>query len=115
MGNYRRLEVWQLAHKLAVEVYHATAAFPPQERFGPTAQLRRSVISVSSNIAEGSGRGSPAELRRFISIARGSLHEAASQLAVSRALGFLPDGEWQAIDLRMDRISRMLFGLSRRQ
>ena len=113
MGDYRRLEVWKLSTQLAVAVYRATEQFPPWERFGLTAQLRRAVISVSSNIAEGSGRGSQPELRRFISIARGSLHEVSSQLCVARELHLLADANWGEIDAQIDRISRMLLGLAR--
>ena len=113
MGDYRRLEAWQLAAQLALEVNRLTRAFPAHERFGLTSQLRRAAISISSNIAEGSGRGSPAEFRRFIVIARGSLHEVASQLFIAHKLGFLPYVDWQRANQHIDRISRMLLALTR--
>lgn len=113
MGDYRRLDVWQLATQLALDVYQSSARFPSRERFALTIQVRRASISVSSNIAEGSGRGSPAEIRRFMIIARGSLHELASQLFVARELEYLAQDDWHRLDRKIDKISRMLFALSR--
>ena len=96
MGNgesfkraHERLEVWQEAMQLVEMVYVATATFPAEERFGLTAQIRRSAVSVPSNIAEGAARRSTPEYLRFLSIARGSLSEMSTQLQIAARLGYV--------------------------
>ena len=86
------LEVWQESMRLAREIYRASAAFPTDERYGLTAQIRRAAVSVASNIAEGAGRGSKAEYARFLLIARGSLMELDTQLWLCRDLFQYDDG-----------------------
>lgn len=113
MGDFRSLEVWRKASQLAVSIYRATAHFPSEERYGLTSQMRRSAVSISSNIAEGAGRRGTTDFRRFVIFARGSLHELRSQLHVSRQLGFIETGEWLELERRMDEISRMLLALIR--
>lgn len=77
--------------RLVKTIYEATDAFPDQERYGLTSQLRRSAVSVPSNIAEGAARGSPTELTRFLQIARASLMELDTQLWLAKDLGLLDD------------------------
>ena len=77
MRDYRKLKVWEKAHQFVLEVYRATSAFPREERFGLTREVRRSATSVPSNIAEGCGRESEREFARFLSIAAGSASETA--------------------------------------
>jgi len=113
MGDFRRLKVWQLSTRLVVELYRITARFPRAEMFGLTAQCRRAAVSVVSNIAEGSGRGTPADFRRFILVARGSLHELRAQLHVARELDFLAASEHETLESRIDEVSRMLYALAR--
>jgi four helix bundle protein len=86
--DFRDLFVWQRAIDLAKEVYTLTRAFPPDERFGMTSQLRRAVVSVSSNIAEGHARRTK-EYGHFLCVARGSLAEVESQLFLAAELGYL--------------------------
>lgn len=86
--NFRDLIVWQRAIQFAKLVYHLSARFPTDERFGLTSQVRRAVVSVSSNIAEGHARQGR-EFAHFLSVARGSLAEAESQLLLAVELGFL--------------------------
>ena len=113
MGDFRDLDVWRQATRLAVTIYRTTVHFPNAERYGLTSQMRRSAISISSNIAEGAGRRGTTDFRRFVIIARGSLHELRSQAYVSRQLGFLNASEWAALEQRMDELSRMLLALIR--
>lgn len=87
------LDVWKHAMRLVREVYRLTSSFPEEERFGLTAQIRRSAISIPSNIAEGAGRGGRVELIRFLVIARGSLSELDTQIWIARDLQFLGDAD----------------------
>ena len=93
MHDFRRLTAWQVGHELALEVYQATASFPPDERFGLTSQMRRSAASVPTNIAEGSGRGSEPDFARFLAIAVGSASELLYQVRLARDLGYLDDSK----------------------
>ena len=93
--DYKDLTVWQKAIDLVTEVYKATRGFPKEELYGLTSQLRRCAVSVPSNIAEGQGRDSQGEFKRFLNIARGSDSELQTQLEIARALGF---GESKMID-----------------
>jgi len=79
-------------------VYELTKTFPYDERFGITSQVRRAVVSNSSNIAEGAGRASRKEFTQFLSIAYGSCYEQDTQLLISNNIGFLSDGELKIID-----------------
>jgi len=83
-GAYKDLEVWQAAMELAVQVYRLTAAFPKEERYGLTSQMRRAAVSVPSNIAEGKGRSSDKELIQFLCHSRGSRFEIELNLRLQR-------------------------------
>jgi four helix bundle protein len=89
--KHRNLEVWKRAIALAEQIYKITKSFPADERFALTDQIRRAVISVPSNIAEGSGRQTPKDFANFLSIARGSLAEIDAQLVVAQRLGYVSD------------------------
>jgi four helix bundle protein len=84
--SFRDLQVWQRAIQLTVAVYCMTQDFPREEQYGLTSQIRRSAVSVASNIAEGQGRLSVGEFRQFLGIARGSNFEVQTQLEIARAL-----------------------------
>jgi four helix bundle protein len=112
--SYRSLDVWQLAMDIVVEIYRVTRTFPAEERFGLTAQVRRAAVSVPSNIAEGHSRLGAGEYRRFVSIARGSVAEVDTQVAIAVALGFVHSGDLTTISSHLDRLSKMLFSLYRR-
>ena len=86
--SHRDLIVWQKATAMVTEIYRATRGFPREEMFGLTSQLRRSAVSVASNIAEGQGRLSKGEFRQFLGQARGSLIEMENQLVIAGNLGF---------------------------
>ena len=99
---------------VVIETYRVTAAFPADERFGLTAQLRRAAVSIPSNVAEGHSRLGAGEFRRFVSIARGSVAEVETQIAVAVPLGFVGADEVTPLSSQLDRLSKMLFGLYRR-
>lgn len=109
--SYQDLIVWQQAMAFARCVYEETAGFPPDERFGLTAQVRRSAVSVPSNIAEGQGRRSTADFLRCLGIARGSLYEAETQLLLAGQFGWLSGEKAAALLERAAEIGRLLHGL----
>ncbi len=91
MFNFEKLDVWQKAIDFANLVYNETRAFPAEERFGLTNQLRRAAVSISSNIAEGSSRSSKSDFARFLEIAAGSVFEVVSQAFIAQRQGFWSD------------------------
>jgi four helix bundle protein len=111
MFNFEKLDVWQKAITLADVIYNDTRSFPADERFGLTNQMRRSVVSVSSNIAEGSSRSSKSDFGRFVEIATGSVFELVSQGFVARRQSFLTEEGFRAIYVNAEEIGRMLSGL----
>jgi four helix bundle protein len=108
---HKKLEVWRKAVDLVVAVYQVTSRFPPDERFGLTAQVQRAAISVPSNIAEGAARGSSRGFVNHLHIARGSLSELDTQLIIAHRLGYLDEQEAARLGLRLIEIDRMLNGL----
>jgi four helix bundle protein len=111
MFNFEKLEVWQKAIDFADLVYQNTGAFPAEERFGLTNQLRRAAISISSNIAEGSSRSSRNDFARFAEIAAGSVFEVVSQSFIARRQNFLSEDQFRKIYGDAEELSRMLSGL----
>ena len=89
--EHTKLEAWKEAVNLTVEVYELTKSFPKDEMYGLTSQLKRAVISVPSNIAEGCARNSTAETIHFLYMALGSLAEAETQIVISNRLGYIDD------------------------
>ena len=114
MSTFKELTVWTDARRLAVEVYELTKTFPGEERYGLTAQMRRAAVSVSSNIAEGKGRGTFPDFRHFLRIARGSANEVQSQLEIAIALGMIDRGVASSCLDLSDKLSRGLFNLIRK-
>src|SRR5262245_44363545 len=111
--SYRDLDVWQLAMDIVVATYRVSQRFPPEERFGLTAQVRRAAVSIPSNIAEGHYRLGSGEFRHGVSMARGSVAEVETQLAVGVALDFTERDETLDLSSQLDRLSKMLFGIYR--
>ena len=108
--SYRDMEVWQVAMSLAEDVYGVVAKFPKDEQFALSSQLRRAVVSVPSNIAEGFGRESTKDFLHFIAMARGSLYEVRTQIELARRLGYI--GNPEAIFDKVDRTAMMMNSLS---
>lgn len=111
MHNFKQLQVWQLAMEVAKKVYMAIADFPQEERYGLAQQLRRSAVSVPSNIAEGAGRGSEKEFAHFLSISLGSCYEVETQLMLAHQLNLLSIQRLNEIDVQMQQVQKMLFSL----
>jgi four helix bundle protein len=110
--NYQDLIAWQKAMDLAVAVYAATSAFPIEERYGLTSQLRRASVSISSNIGEGQGRGTSLDFRRLLHIAHGSVRELETQTILTRRLGFLHDASSQQLLHAAGEVGRPITGLA---
>lgn len=109
--SHRDLIVWQRGIELTVAVYEITSAFPREEVFGLTAQMRRAAVSIASNIAEGYGRSSTGEYKQFLGIARGSNLELQTQLVVARKLGFGRPERLDQAEAMSTEVSRMLVAL----
>lgn len=110
--SYKDLQVWQKAVELADKIYEVTEDFPKREWYGLANQLRRSAVSIASNIAEGSTRGSK-EFAHFISIARGSVAELETQLIISLNRKYISLAAYQELEKITEDISRMSMGLLR--
>ena len=113
MFGFEKLDVWQKAVDYADTIYLVTRTFPDEERFGLTSQLRKASVSISSNIAEGSSRSSPADFRRFIEIAYGSLMETVSELKVAQRQGLVTMQTYDELYSQAENLARMLSGLRR--
>ncbi len=113
MFNFEKLEVWQEAINFADAVYTLTRAFPDDERFGLTNQMRRAAVSIASNLAEGSSRSSRSDFARFVEMATGSLFEVVSQAVVSKRQGLLPQPDFERLYNSCEKQSKMLSGLRR--
>jgi four helix bundle protein len=108
---YRQLKVWQKAMDLAEQCYQVTRAYPKEELFGLTSQIRRAAVSVPANIAEGHGRYHTKEFLNHLSMARGSLMEVETHLQLSQRVGLLDAAAVDSLLTLTDEISRMLSGL----
>jgi len=111
MKDFRKLQVWDKAHKLVLEVYQLSASFPRSELYGLTNQLRRSVASIPENIAEGYGKDTQAVLKHFQSIAMGSASELEYELLLAHDLGYLVDSNYEKLHNQTSEVKRMLTGL----
>jgi four helix bundle protein len=111
--GFRDLEVWQKAHKLALEIYRLTNLFPRSEQFGMVSQLRRAAYSVPSNLAEGYGRRSTRELLQFIAISNGSAEELRYFVILSKDLRYISPQDEIRLDHEITGIVQMLAALSR--
>lgn len=111
MQDYRKLKVWERAHALVLRVCHETQAFPKDEAYGLTAQVRRSASSIPSNVAEGCDRDTQPDLLRFLRIAMGSANELEYQLLPARDLAYLTEQTHVELADAINEIKRMLAAL----
>ena len=111
MQDYRNLRVWQQAHQLTLLVYALTAHLKNPPAWPLRDQLHRAAISVPANIAEGAGRGTDRDFRRFLLHSLGSLNELEYHLLLAKDLGYLPDREHAGAATQVGTVRRMLTGL----
>ena len=107
------MEVWKTAMDLVVEIYRLTLRLPSEERFGLVNQMRRAAVSVPSNVAEGAGRESDPDNKRFLFNARGSLNELETQIAICNRLGYLQHDDVQRLRSQLTRVRQLLAGTIR--
>jgi len=112
--HFTRLEVWKKAHQLSLEIYRATQAFPRAELYGLTGQLRRAVVSIGANIAEGRGRVGDGDFARFLRYALGSATEVECHLLLARDLLLLSAESCGKLERDAHEVQRMLASLARR-
>ena len=114
MHNFRELKVWQKSRVIVKETYLLTCELPETERFNLRSQMQSAAVSIVSNIAEGSGRGSDADFARFLDMSLGSSHELESQIIVASDLSFIEIQKYQALIDQLSEIQRMLLGLMKK-
>ena len=108
MKDFRELQVWQKAHALVLKIYRVTRGFPSDERFGLTSQLRRAATAIPTNIAEGCGRSTDADLARFADIAMGSASETEYELLLAHDLGYIDRKTHRDLERDVVEVKRML-------
>jgi four helix bundle protein len=108
MKDFRKLIVWEKAHRLTLEIYRVTSLFPREELYGLTGQIRRASVSIPANIAEGCGRDSEGELLRFMRIAMGSSSELEYEILLAQDLGYLSIKEFNKISRDLVEVRKML-------
>jgi four helix bundle protein len=111
MFRFEKLDVWQKAVDFADRIYVVTRGFPVEERFGLTSQMRRASVSISSNIAEGTGRSSNKDFAHFVEIGYGSLMEVVSQTPIAFRQSFLSNADRSDLYASAEEVARMLSGL----
>lgn len=107
MHNLKELKIWNKAMDLSVEVYKATSGFPKEEIYGLTSQIKRSAISIPSNISEGAGRNSNKEFIHFLGIANGSSYELQTQLIISNKLNLISNETLESLLKPIEEIQKM--------
>lgn len=111
MADYKELKVWQISMDLVIATYNLLKKMPIDEKYGLIDQMRRAVVSVPSNIAEGQARGSKKEFRHFLNIANGSIAELETQLHICDRVGYLKQEELSPVFGLLDRTQKMIFRL----
>ena len=109
MHNYKELNIWKRGINLAVEVYKISALLPIDERYWLTSQIKRAVVSIASNIAEGAGRNTNGEFIQFLGIANGSSFELTTQLIITAELGLVKQDQVSTILNELDEIQKMIY------
>ena len=114
MKDFKELEIWKRSHKLTLEIYRATQNFPKEEVYGLTSQIRRAVSSIPTNIAEGCGRRTNAELTNFLNIASGSASEVEYEILLAKEVGYITAEQYDAWTKEIGEIRSMLAAYMKR-
>ena len=109
--NFTDLLVWQYGHKLVIQVYALTSKFPKDEVFGVTNQMRHCAVSLTSNIAEGFGRGTLKDKLHFYLISAGSLYELQNQTIICRDVGYMTKNEYDGLEFQIVEVQKLINGL----
>ena len=110
MHNFKKLNIWLDAMTLAKEVYRVTSKYPKEEKYGLVSQINRCVVSVPSNISEGSSRSSNKEFSHYLKIALGSLYELETQTILSRDFGIITNDDLNQLSIKIAKLQRMING-----
>ena len=113
MHDFKKLNVWQLAIDLVTEIYKVTEEFPKTEIYGLTNQIRRSAVSIPSNISEGAGRKNDGEFQLFLGYANGSCCELETQLIIAKNLKYIVDETLNKLTVKLSEIEKKIFNLSK--
>jgi four helix bundle protein len=113
MNNFKELKIWHKSVELAVKVYQETQQFPKEEVYGLTSQIRKSVVSVASNIAEGAGRNSKRDFYNFLGISNGSICELETQLIIAERVNFLNETVLSSLQEQIVEIQKMNWSLKK--
>lgn len=111
MHNFKELKVWQNARSFVKETYIATSNFPQEEKYGLISQMRRSAVSIPSNIAEGSGRNTDKDFSHFLNVALGSAYELQTQIFLSFDLELIKEEKMNELNSSLEEIQKMIYGL----
>lgn len=114
MNRFKNLEIWKRAVALATNIYKSTSDFPDEEKYGLVSQLRRCSVSIGSNIAEGAGRNTNKDFKRFLSIAYGSSCELETQLIIATNLELLNNSKSDKLCTEVEELQKMLYVFSER-
>lgn len=112
MRDFQQLSIWQRSHQITLKIYKITRSFPKEEIFGLVSQIRRSSASVPTNIAEGCGRDTLPDLKRFLIISSGSASELHYQLILSRDLNYISDQLFKELEDDLIQIKKMIYAYS---
>lgn len=114
MRDFRKLDIWKNGIEVVKQVYSLSEKLPSEEKFGLKSQINRAAVSIPSNIAEGCGRNSEIEFKRYLEIAMGSLFEVQTQLILTQELGFIDSNELEITFDLLEKEAKMLNSLIRK-
>ena len=113
MKTHKDLDVWKRSLEFVTDIYKISRNFPKEEMYGITSQIRRSAVSIPSNISEGAARSSDKEFAHFISISLGSIAETETQLIITRNLGYISEVDFNQLEIKLTEIRKLALGLKK--
>ena len=114
MHNYKSLNVWKDSVDFVTEIYKLVSKFPPEEKYALTSQIKRSAVSIPSNVAEGAGRNSDKEFHNFLGYSFASSCELDTQIIVARNVGFINTEEYNEVTENINHIQKRIFNLKKK-